>query len=1782
MSDKFKKVGPLFEFFRDGEQLRIKKLGTIVDKIQDGMDQLEAAVGDIHNRAITFVTNPLFQNSVGRSIGPVDSLTIQAFKRFELKNKIKNSLHQGLVRWPWSDAAAASAGNQSLNLIPTISQADKLGVGCINDDSQKCTARYDHIYTREKTIVKNGLFETQLSGWETSNATFNDGANLSIRHTYNFLPTSEDMTTWSVTGGGTITERQPLDPNGQSSAVTLNVTDTGAGRLDIALSGSGADTSTDWTFSIYMASSGQRDVHLEIDGATPTAVDGTPGGGATLDEYYTVTISGVEWKRYYVHNTYDSAQAASSLVARVNLTLGDPLEDEAVFLFGGQLEPEKSPTDYRSTTGTVVSGQVQEVSISQTVPSVGGHTYQVTAHGTFGGDVRLVTDGNEQTMTGGEDILEFTPLGEETTIQIYASGTSNVTNTLTQLRVDPGTPCHAMNCPGFSAYHKVREYRGVLPPITISGHQNFTDRLQLPDEFRTGLQDDLPGNILGLFDSELNRAVPKTIIDWRTANWPIGGFPLGGLVSDPDFLDSFIAGVPNSFDAFTSGAGGAVSQGTTPTSVTLQTILDDLPYGRGFAGSSDNFYYISGAIDAGIIIDDDFTLELWMKTSGNPASVQGLVSKGNYASSVEQANYVINLSTEGRIGLNIHKGIGVGGGAGELNVGWLDSDPEGAPDNTVTGQYYRASSPVVTDNEWHHVAVTAIKRGGGTLATADMAHLWVDGEYVDSGVCVRVGADPDVFETWNWFLNQGTFTALTHLGARRGSVPGSADGEFSGMMRGVLWTKGRKYDDFVGEGLSFDPPAVLIPSGSSEVLWPDNITSDNGGLYGFVPMEEGAGTSMHEMVSGYLAELDTSPTLINGTEEFWNLRFNAVSDNQAVSFTEYAQAYAVTGDFTLETWIWVSGDTGGDKSQTVINRSDGLHNDINYLLQTDTDGTLIFRMAGATSGSLTINSTATSNNEATSTDLGDADWHHVAVTVEDIGDNQPMARLWVDGTAEASGFSDDAWDWGLHDTLQSGAIVTLGQVDSATTTDNLRKVRQLMIVSGTRYTTGFTPVATVRTEGQTTFASFSINEGLGHGIYDRGFELRPPLLMENPTAGPTWESSFTRNTAVVTEGPTDVAVACAPSGSAAGLEKLFLLKENQVVTWTYQLNGYLPHSGVFAQMEVHSGLGQVDFELDGTWETGDPQATFNYRVSGDQFPGESAWATEANQYWTVRHRVRALESQTFMTLRVYVEGEDPSADHCINFESFDVEELSSSSTKFRYCGAPVLGLNFEGLARHVMDENLLPWSEQPTFWNSNTITSYSVNREDPSGLSTAVAFGTSGLHVGYQWDALDPIIKDSTLTAEVWARADNATSTNSSAKLSFEQDTYSVESNMDVTTSWQKFSLWASGIDPLMANALTFKITVQDPGTELQIAWPQVHHGSGVTSYVPTKASPIERYRKSLRLDQQAQLKDLDAMYALVQSVPIQTNLVVDSADGESFVGVVNVDFANFPSSGVINVAGQEFSYKSKDSTVGGFLECQPGWRGTNFNVANLVSGRRVTNVPLPQPVTKTEGDLIFFDNVIPVADGDWTNLVTTQLYNTQIENLDRWSMTASAVPVTRAVGSLMTSFVRHVADHRRHFRRSQICSNIVDPGNCASFDDLEIRVTINNSTVAELDQEAVIDVFAFGFMAPTNKKVTVLWGNGNSTVINGTGQLFETIPFVYDLGPIATNVTYTITVTVEDLDLQISRTGFVQVTVTPTTKATQTARAVVLTQGEKTQTAGATVKASISAVQGTRAYIST
>lgn len=1487
--DKFKSVAATFQIFKDGEAVSARKLDGIIRKTQDGSDKIQQSLGDMGNFGLAFSGLPLFHNSISRAIGPADAVTIAPIRVFETPQEL-SSRDRGQVRFPYSTAAAPDAGNRSQNLLPTITQVDKIGVGCTADDGSKCLNRFDTIYDEEKNILPNGLFDLQLSGWQTSGVLF-DGqdAILDTVHRFNSLGFSEDFTQWTNISG-TVTDRAFDDPNNSTNATAYQAAADGTSLVSLELAGDELEQgSNDWCFSVYMATSGQSTtVFLEIDQSTHLRSTQGRGGINPEQTVYAVDISGTGWNRYYVYGTF--VDTRTSGVARIHLSRGNVANaKDQIYIWGAQLEPTFSPSEYQPTSGLAISGRLNETFIGQNFDVIPAKWYQVSIDWTLisGATWSLVQDGltlisptssksATQTFKASTANVENIVGFRDSNIYIYVSGNIDSTMKLNSFRVDPGTPCHALNCPGFSAYEKNRRYRATLPTITDANAQYFGDQLQFPDGVNVAEVPKLPTNILGVFDHEQNRSVPTTLVDWRLAHWPIGNNIQAGFINDPEFLTAWTTGPNNTY----------------PTELS--------PTDLSISGLSRNSILSFDFIPTAFIPIDPSTLSpvQWFEaddlTDGEGDQMTG------------------PTPNKGSLGGNLDADVGGGGGDG-LPIVRLNALNGFKAVETNGDMFIQWDNFLDIDREQDYTAIVVYKT------------------FDDTNLTCQLGAN------------------RSHSGA--GSV----------------------------EGLEFPRNQAAV----------------------------------------------------------------------AVMKAHYGNAVGNTVEASIQF-----------SNQAADTLTSGLY--------------------------------------------------HITIV---RGENaNPLA--------------------GRHYTFHDG-------VDISVDPPNVRFGARFNLILENIFCLGFDAESTSGTQ---------LVEVL---IYDN--------LLTDPQVEGAWQflaNKFFSESQLLDELKISVA-----SGVQQGVNKTFALEKNEVATWVYNVRGDTGISGVIETYTSISGTVEIDTDLDGVYSelTSGTSTTNIYQVT-TTLPGETSFSSQQNGWYQITRRVRALTSNAFITLGIELRGDDSTAPQEILIDSFDLLKQNSTSSKFEYCGEPVLGLNFAGRATHVRAENLFQFSSRLLLWESSglspvidTDASNKIRLVDVSGTIFQSIPGADLL--------------DDTFTLTWSSQASIATS----GDVRITQGTVAQTFDWDIPTQPTSGIILFSGIDYETGSDLEVRWTIF--GEEAILSNPQLIHGSGTVTYVSTSSERIKKYRRviqpvSLRLD-----TSWAPAYALIQGGILQTNHsgTIDST-GTSWPAD---DTRGFPDQGVIRIAGQEYGYHEKIS--GFFLDTIVGWRGTTFNPSIIASGSRITNVSIPQSITKIDPvtQEITFRDIIPVPIGDWANSLNLEIYNTHVGNLDRFSLQASAVPVTQATGNLLTAFVQHVGDHRRHFRLSQLCGQIIDSSSWCASPVIRALADVVDGTIEEISEQAQLNVEAKRFVPASNKHITISWGDGAETTVSGVGNRFPGNTHIYDLRHIAQPQSYTIQVVIKDLDLDFSRRVSTTIIVRPkvnsageSTKSTFQATSKILLPGNGSMTATAKIKA--------------
>jgi hypothetical protein len=675
-------------------------------------------------------------------------------------------------------------------------------------------------------------------------------------------------------------------------------------------------------------------------------------------------------------------------------------------------------------------------------------------------------------------------------------------------------------------------------------------------------------------------------------------------------------------------------------------------------------------------------------------------------------------------------------------------------------------------------------------------------------------------------------------------------------------------------------------------------------------------------------------------------------------------------------------------------------------------------------------------------------------------------------------------------------------------------------------------------------------------IFDRAITSDEQLIVENYLDSKYAVGTGSGTTTV----PTDRLKIFATSGVRQGITKTFALEKNEVATWVYAVRGDTGVAGVVETYTAASGTIEVDTELTSSWTTLTSGTSLEntYQVTSTE-PGNTAWSTLRNGWWFIVRHVRATSASAFVDLSLELAG-DTLAVQEIFVDSFDLTKQNATSSKFEYCAQSILGLNWDGRGDYVREENLFQFSDSLLLWQSSGLT-ITVDTDDESSVRMQGALGT----ISQSISGAD--LLDSNLTLQWQSHASIATS----GQVTFTQDAIIQNFAWSIPSDLTSGVILVSGVDYETGSNIEVKWTLY--GDEVVLIRPQLLHGSGTVPYVGTLAEPVKKYR---RVIVPSSPQTIDATwasgYALVEGGIIQTNQLgpIDS-EGTGW-GVE--DTRGFPDQGIIRIAGQEYGYRLKASGI--FSDTIVGWRGTVFNPSIIVSGSRVTNVPIPQSIIAIDATTkeITFRDIIPASLGDWANSINLQIYNTHVSNLDRFSLQASAVPVTQAAGNLLTAFVQHVGDHRRHFRLSQLCGQIIDSSSWCASPVIVAIAEVVDQTVEELSEQAQLNVEAKRFVPASNKEIIINWGDRSETIVTGVGTRFDGNTHTYDLRQIAEPLTYTIQVVVKDLDLDFSRRTTTQIIVRPkinsagqSTKSTVRGGAKILLPGTSSMTASAKIK---------------
>jgi hypothetical protein len=182
MADSFTHVAPDFQPFKDGETVRARKLEAVVSGVQEGLAELERAVGDVHGREVALSGTPLHQNSVGRAIGPMGAVHPAGQPDTLLGQAFADDRARGTALWPASPLLAALAAATATNRVPLPGSPDGVGLGCIHDDGTNCASGCA-LYAA-KSLGAAPLFGGFLEGW-TPSGCVGSGAQGVIYHNTN-------------------------------------------------------------------------------------------------------------------------------------------------------------------------------------------------------------------------------------------------------------------------------------------------------------------------------------------------------------------------------------------------------------------------------------------------------------------------------------------------------------------------------------------------------------------------------------------------------------------------------------------------------------------------------------------------------------------------------------------------------------------------------------------------------------------------------------------------------------------------------------------------------------------------------------------------------------------------------------------------------------------------------------------------------------------------------------------------------------------------------------------------------------------------------------------------------------------------------------------------------------------------------------------------------------------------------------------------------------------------------------------------------------------------------------------------------------------------------------------------------------------------------------------------------------------------------------------------------------------------------------------------------------
>lgn len=211
--------------------------------------------------------------------------------------------------------------------------------------------------------------------------------------------------------------------------------------------------------------------------------------------------------------------------------------------------------------------------------------------------------------------------------------------------------------------------------------------------------------------------------------------------------------------------------------------------------------------------------------------------------------------------------------------------------------------------------------------------------------------------------------------------------------------------------------------------------------------------------------------------------------------------------FTVETWI---------KAQYSENTTTSLDEDARYsniFYDRDSWGEQRGHVVGVTRSGANLvvtfgqaGSGGTWTSISTTSDIGDNEWHHVAV-VRNIANGN--VRIFIDGIQEASGTYDTTnWSFPVGHTVGSGQDnqnLILGCEKHDVGYYFTGELDELRISNSVKYASTFQPARYLTVDGDTV-ALFNFDEGSGTSTVDVAESQIGTLLVGGSPSGPTWSS----------------------------------------------------------------------------------------------------------------------------------------------------------------------------------------------------------------------------------------------------------------------------------------------------------------------------------------------------------------------------------------------------------------------------------------------------------------------------------------------------------------------------------------------------------------------------------------------------------------------------------------------------------------------------------------------------